>query len=163
MSRPKKTGEDKNVGSGTTDAGVSDRGLLPAMVDRGSGGGGHPLIGAARDPLHVERLLEQKGDIAQAIEKLDEDVIDDRTGMSTIDLNSRLDSVAVAACLRADGLGRIGILTQAIGLSRQKKRLMVSLGGLGRAEKVAMVQAERSQQQGIGEKFLGLFKKKPQE
>ena len=92
---------------------------------------------------------------------LDRDEVDSKTKMSSIDVNTRLEANEINSCLILDELVRLGILPDSIGLTRQKKRLAISLRGQGRQEKVNIVSGQREFESGstFGSRFANLFKK----
>ena len=96
--------------------------------------------------------FEDVTELGQVMDNLDNDVIDDSTGMSKIDFNARLGRDEVRNIIAIDELNRLGIIPS-IALTRQFKRLSVSLDGRGRQEKVEIVQGQREQQSSKG--FLG--------
>jgi len=104
------------------------------------------------DDIAQEKIFNEKSEMGEVFENLDQDVTDDKTGMSTIDFNARLLDIEIASCLRIDELKRIGILPD-MRLTQQKKRLSVSKDGLGRSEKVQISGGLTERRQGGG--FLG--------
>lgn len=106
----------------------------------------------------VEKIIKQETELGQVMSNLDNDEMDTKTKMSKIDMNARLTESEINASLVLDELIRMGLLPSKIGLSRQKKRLSISKNGLGREEKVRIVQGEREAKQGGG--FMSrLFKR----
>ena len=108
-----------------------------------------------------ERIIHKDTELGSVMKNLDSDKIDRITKMSDIDFNARLRDVEINACLVFDELMRLGILPSDSGLTRQKKRLSVSRDGLGREEKVRIVQGDREQVSGVkGFKgFANMFKR----
>lgn len=113
-------------------------------------GGIMPLEKNIDDIMNKEHIFTEKSELGEVMTNLDSDVVDSKTKMSSVDFNSRLTNNEVNACLIIDELTRIGILPQAMGLTRQKKRLSVSKDGLGREEKVRIIAGEREQRSGTG-------------
>ena len=109
-----------------------------------------PLEKNIDELLDKEHIFSDKSELGQVMENLDKDIIDNNTKMSSVDFNARLTNSEVNACLIIDELTRIGILPNASGLTRQKKRLSVSKDGLGREEKVRIIAGEREQRRGGG-------------
>ena len=111
---------------------------------------------------NTEKPIFEQSDLAQVMNSLDKDAVDTRTHMSDIDFNTRLTHNEISACLIMDEFQRLGVLDKRISLSRQKKRLAVSLDGKGRQEKVDIVRSERESVQGTGfmSKFKGLFQRR---
>jgi len=100
--------------------------------------------------------FEEQTELGQVMNNLDDDNVDNKTGMSKIDFNARLGRDEMRNITIIDELQRFGILPN-ITLTRQFKRLSVSLEGRGREEKVRIVQGEREQESNKG--FWGsLFK-----
>ena len=97
-----------------------------------------------------EELFNEQSELRQVMEQLDSDNIDPMTLMSSIDFNTRLDKSEMKNILIIDEFTRLGILPKHIGLTRQHKRLAVSLRGEGRKEKVQIVSHERDARQGTG-------------
>ena len=108
-----------------------------------------------------ERVVNQETELGSVMKNLDSDKVDTGTRMSNIDFNARLSGQEINASLVFDELVRLGILPEEAGLTRQKKRLSVSLEGKGREEKVRIVQGERDSQAGstFGNRFMNLFKR----
>jgi len=103
-----------------------------------------------------------EAELSQVMRQMDTDIVDPDTKMSSIDFNSRLNREEISASLIFDEFVRLGILPSGFGLTRQKKRLSVSLDGKGREEKVAIVNCEREAKAGnsFGSKIASLFKPK---
>ena len=92
--------------------------------------------------------ISEKGELAQTFENLDKDVPDE-DGFSTIDMNTILSGNKVSAVTRFDTLIRLGIMPKELAsLSKSIKRLSVSQSGTGRAQKVTIAEADRSQKSG---------------
>jgi hypothetical protein len=106
-----------------------------------------------------EAPIQEVTELGAVMDNLDNDTQDVHTKMSNIDFNTRLSKDEINCIMVIDELTRLGILPEDIGITRQKKRLSVSLKGEGRKEKVAIVQGEREHRggRGIGEKLKGLF------
>jgi len=106
--------------------------------------------------------ITQPSEIGEALEKLDEDTIDPETKMSKIDLNANLNVIEKNSYGVLDFLVSISFLPEnVLFLPRQFKRLSVSVGGVGRQQKVNMVTGQREHERGIGgslmDKAKGLF------
>ena len=110
---------------------------------------------------NTEGFFKQETELGEVMRNLDSDKIDVNTKMSDIDFNARLNREEINACLVFDELVRLGILPSEAGLTRQKKRLSVSMDGKGREEKVRIVQGEREAKQGLKgwDRFSNLFKR----
>lgn len=107
-----------------------------------------------------EGFLQETTELAQVMKNLDEDRIDPGTRMSSIDFNARLTGDQIKHSMIFDELVRLDIFPADSGLTRQMKRLSVSLAGQGRDEKVRIVQGERSQRTGgsFGERVMNLLR-----
>jgi len=110
------------------------------------------IIGLEDDVVKAknEKMFEEQSELRQVMEQLDSDQIDPSTLMSNIDFNTRIDRTEMKNILVIDELTRLGILPKVIGLTRQHKRLAVSIGGEGRKEKVRIVASERESRAGTG-------------
>jgi hypothetical protein len=106
-----------------------------------------------------EKFLEEKTELGEVMKNLDSDEIDASTGMSSIDFNSRLRPSEIRSVIIIDELVRLGLFPKIVGITRQKKRLSVSLEGKGREEKVRIVAGERDFRGGgtIGERLKSFF------
>lgn len=105
-------------------------------------------MGLDDDVVKEEFAVKDETELGAVMNNLDSDEVDDETNMSKIDFNARLTQDVINACSVFDELKRMGILPKNVDLSRQIKRLSVSLKGMGRAEKVKIVSAEREQARG---------------
>ena len=113
-----------------------------------------------KDDIHPVVELSELGEVMQS---LDQDDIDVKSKMSNVDFNTRLSDIEINSIMVVDELATLGILpTDDTGLTRRKKRLSVSRNGLGREEKVRIVQGQREQQSGtgFGNKLAGLFSRR---
>jgi len=110
----------------------------------------------------AENFFKEETELFQVMQNMDSDTVDASTKMSSIDFNARLNSHEIQATLVIDELTRLGILPDNLGLTRQKKRLSISLDGKGREEKVRIVQGEREARAGggIGDKLKSLFSRR---
>lgn len=106
-----------------------------------------------------EIMFKEETELGQVMSNLDSDDVDKTTGMSSIDFNTRLQDGEISSMMITDEFIRMGILPKEIGITRQKKRLAVSLKGMGREEKVRIVAGERERQAGgsFMDKVKGLF------
>ena len=100
-------------------------------------------------------------EMGEVMDNLDKDELDDETKMSSVDFNTRLSSGEINSILVIDELQRLGIFPKETGITRQKKRLAISLKGEGRKEKVRIIAGEREfRKTSVGEKIGGLFRRK---
>jgi hypothetical protein len=113
--------------------------------------------------------IQQSTELGETLKELNDDQLTTDTGMSGIDLRSFLHPIENSSVLALDSLVAFNFLPQnTLQLSRQKKRLAVSLMGRGRDDivKIAVGKREFDQQQenkGIMQKIGGWFRPKQQE
>lgn len=97
------------------------------------------------------REITQPTEIGEALRELNQDILDESTRMSTIDMKSRLKDWEIPSLLAIDALVALKVLPpKVLSLTRQKKRLNVSIGGQGRRETVDTIVGERAQQAKTG-------------
>lgn len=111
---------------------------------------------------NIEGMLKDKTELGEVFDNLDNDAIDKDTKFSKIDFNARLTGWEIPNCMRFDELKALGILPPEANITTQKKRLSVSLNGLGRTEKVQIASASRDADLsgkggGFFRKFAGMF------
>ncbi len=95
--------------------------------------------------------IQQPTELGEAMRVLDDDELDMGTRMSKIDFNTRLHEIEINYILAVDTLVMMRVCpTECLALTRQKKRLMVSLEGKGRIEKVELVAGKREQDSKTG-------------
>jgi hypothetical protein len=88
----------------------------------------------------------QPTELGESLKQLNEDILEPDTRMSGIDMKARLHPVEVSSILAMDALVALGVLPKTcLAFSRQKKRLSVSIKGLGRGEMVDIVAGKREQ------------------
>ena len=106
--------------------------------------------------------FKEPTEMGEVMANLDKDEIDDETNMSSVDFNTRLSDGEINSILVIDELRRLGIFPNEMAITRQKKRLAISKGGLGRIEKVKIIAGDREHKSGsgFGEKMAGLFQRK---
>lgn len=106
--------------------------------------------------------MKEKSEMGEVLDNLDADILNKETHMSTVDFNTRLTDHEISCILVIDELQRLKIFPEDTGITRQKKRLAISLEGKGREEKVKILSADRDFKTGgsLGEKFGSLFQKK---
>ena len=95
------------------------------------------------EDLSREIPFKETSEIGEVFKNLDDDTEDAVTKMSNIDFNARLTSMDISNITIIDELISLGILPIEVRITRQKKRLSVSLEGKGRAEKVEIASASR--------------------
>lgn len=108
----------------------------------------------------IERQLRERTELGEVMDTLDKDVLDPETRMTSLDMNTRLNEIEISAMLVIDALTRLGIFPKELGLTRQKKRLAVSLEGKGREEKVRIVAGDRETKQGGIRSFAQMFQRR---
>ena len=103
--------------------------------------------------------LQQKSELAESLEKLDADKVDPDTKMSDIDFNANLNQLEKNGYGVLDYLVSSSFLPDEVQfLTRRFKRLSVSVGGIGRKQKVQMVTGEREHQRGLGGSLIDSVK-----
>jgi len=110
-------------------------------------------------------LLEvsQPTELGESLKELNTDSIDPVSNMTSMDMRSRLGGMEVGSILALDTLVAMRFLpSKTINITRQKKRLSVSLDGKGRAEIVDIVAGKREIDNekgfgGFGERLKGMF------
>lgn len=107
--------------------------------------------------------MVQPSELGDSLKELNKDIIETNTNQSGIDMRSRLHPIEVSSLLAIDGLVAMKFLPQEVLLiSRQKKRLAVSIDGLGRKEIVEIVRSKRdhdSKMSGVKDRlknFMGM-------
>lgn len=92
--------------------------------------------------------IQELTDTAQTIKELNDDVTD-LDKFSSIDMKTRLESIEISSIIALDALVALEFLPEeASFITRSKKRLAVSLKGLGRSEIVQISQGMRDKEQG---------------
>ena len=111
-----------------------------------------------------ETQINQPTELGEAMKDLDNDDLDPDTRMSNIDMRTRVQVMEVNSLWAIDALVAMRFLpSRCLTISRQRKRLLVSLNGMGREEKVKMTVGQREQEAqkgGIGgmvDKAKGFF------
>lgn len=91
-----------------------------------------------------------------ALQELNNDEIDERTGLSKIDMRTILHPIEISSILVIDILVQLEMLPPSVlPLTMQKKRLNVSQGGIGRKQHVDIVQGRREHEQMTGNMGIG--------
>lgn len=101
-------------------------------------------IDKALERASKETPFQDKTEVGEVFDNLDRDEESEETKMSHIDFNARLTGTEIANCITIDELKSLGILPVKARITRQKKRLSVSLLGKGREEKVTIASASRN-------------------
>jgi len=98
--------------------------------------------------------VKEPSELGEVLKQLNDDSPTGDTSMSGIDMRSRLKAFEIPPLMAVDVMVALKFLPrECLGLTRQKKRLAVSLDGLGRDDIVKIVNGEREQEQKKG----GLF------
>lgn len=86
----------------------------------------------------------QPTEVGEAMQQLNSDEINPITRMTDMDMRSRLTGYEIPYIMRLDSLVAMGFLPHnCLSITRQKKRLSVSLMGLGRTELVEMMAGKK--------------------
>ena len=107
--------------------------------------------------------ITQPTELGEAMKDLDNDDLDPSTRMSGIDMRTRLQIFETNSLWAIDSLVAMKFLpSSCLTITRQRKRLLVSLEGKGREEKVKMVVGQREQAakeggMGMMDKVKGFF------
>jgi len=114
--------------------------LMPRDIDGDGKKGGIENVTRGGDIQPINNPAETK----EAMKELNEDVIDPNTRMSTIDMKTRLGGTEIMYVLAFDSLVGLGVCpTRSLIITRQKKRLNVSLNGKGREEQVELAVGDK--------------------
>lgn len=97
---------------------------------------------------------KETSELREVMDNLDIDT-PDNTGMSKIDMNTRLTKSEIGGVLVVEELQQLGILP-GVTINKKIKRLKVSQDGKGRGEKVAIVTGEREFR--VGGSFMDKLK-----
>ena len=114
-------------------------------------------------------FMNQKNELSEAMESLNDDRVDPKTNMSMVDFHSNINESQANALPVLEFLISIGFLPKVnLQLPRQVKRDSTSIHGLGRQQKTDMVIGKRehdrdAQGTGLMGRLSGLFKKKEEE
>ena len=133
--------------------------LKPLDLDGDGQTGGIEVI--SRN-VGVKNIIQQT-ELGESLKELNLDDVEPNTRMSGIDMRARLHHVEVASVLALDCLVALGVCPiMCLSVTRQKKRLSVSIDGKGRDDIVNIVSGKKeidARSQGFGEKiksFLGM-------
>ena len=102
--------------------------------------------------------IKESSDIAQTIKELNDDAMSNK--FSNIDMKTRLVQIEISSIIALDSLVALGFLPVEVGtITRSKKRLAVSLNGMGRTEIVSIAQglSEQAGNKSIMERMGGFF------
>jgi hypothetical protein len=94
--------------------------------------------------------INSPSELGETLRELNKDEIESNTGMTGIDMKSRLHYIEVSSILAMDALVALKVLPRrCLAFTRQKKRLAVSLDGKGRQEMVEVVGRKREQDKAV--------------
>lgn len=136
------------------------------MNDNYRNTGGKPAVAANLDDLidntGKEQPFSEKTEIEAAMNSLDADKAD-KASFSNIDFNARVSSHQAVCMAIIDELVRSGLYPEELTITRNMKRISVSIGGEGRKEKVSLFQGQREHSEGAGAmgRFGRLFQRQP--
>jgi hypothetical protein len=108
-------------------------------------------------------IIKDRSELGEVMDNLDNDNVNPETKQSPIDFNTRLSETNIPHITIVDSVISIGIYPPFLkNLTGMIKRLKVSKDGLGRQEKVAIVQGQRELNSGnrISSAFANLFSRK---
>jgi len=119
--------------------------LIPPDLDKDGKIGGAENINTRLNSSIAS--TQQPTELGDTLKELNSDVIDMDSNMSGIDLRSNLREIEVASLLAFDTLIALEFYPlPTLRLSRQKKRLSVSLNARGRSDIVEITKGERTHQ-----------------
>lgn len=102
--------------------------------------------------------IKESTEMAETIRELNDDKVEDK--FSAIDMKTRLHQIEISSIIALDSLVAFSFLPSEVSnITRSKKRLAVSLNGLGRSEIVSIAQGmqERKQGRSIFDRIGSLF------
>jgi len=101
--------------------------------------------------IALEQPINQETELTGVMKVLNEDVLEKETHLPSIDMKTRLQPIELSSMVIHDTVIALNCLPQdCLITTRTKKRLAVSLNGLGREEMVKIVQGEREKRTGEG-------------
>ncbi len=99
-------------------------------------------------------------ELGETLKELNDDTLDPVTRMTSIDTRTRLTPIETRSVLAMDSLVGLGVApSMCLAITRQKKRLNISLMGLGRKEMVETVVGKREHDRGSEPVTTGFFDK----
>jgi hypothetical protein len=105
-----------------------------------------------------EQKLEEVNNIKEVLINLDKDEVQ-QDNLTTIDFNTRLGQTEISSIVALQLLHTMKVGGRVCSLiTRSIKRHKVSLGGLGRKEKVQIIQGEREHEEGGNNSLFGKIK-----
>jgi len=119
-------------------------------VDIDNDGDSTDVANVTRNPEGNVTTINQPSELGETLRELNKDEIESHTGMSGIDMKSRLHYIEVSSILAMDSLVALKVLpSRCLAFTRQKKRLSVSLDGKGRGEMVDIVGRKHDQDKAV--------------
>jgi hypothetical protein len=101
--------------------------------------------------IALDQPLQQQSELTGVMKELNEDVLEQDTKLPSIDMKTRLMPFEITSMVIHDAVVNLRCLPKdCLITTRTKKRLAVSLKGMGRQEMVRIVQTERNKEQGEG-------------
>ena len=107
-----------------------------------------------------ETEIMQPTELAETIKEMNSDSIDPDSRMSSIDTKARVNPMQMSAVIALDSLVAMKFLpVSALFITRQMKRLSVSLNGLGRKEMIEAIRGvkDAESKEGFMSKLGGAF------
>jgi len=109
--------------------------------------------------------VREPTELGDAMRELNEDIVDEESKQSSIDMRTRLNKYEIPTLSAVDMLVSFKMIPEeCLSLTRQLKRLRVSLNGEGRKELVSVVHGQREHKEasrgllsGMGESIKGFF------
>jgi hypothetical protein len=108
----------------------------------------------------AEQQALNPSEIKDTLKELNEDILDEYTNMSSIDMKTRLSSIEENSILIFDALVTLNMLPKVcLNITRQRKRLAISRDGKGRAEMIDAIKGgtQLKEKQNIFSRIKGLF------
>lgn len=113
---------------------------------------------AGLNPYENMQDIIQPTEMGEIFRSLNEDELDPITRMTTIDTRTRLTPIEARSVHAMDSLVGLQVMPSAcLSITRQKKRLNISLGGLGRREMVETAVGKREHDRGAEPVTTGFF------
>lgn len=110
--------------------------------------------------IALEQPITQESELTGVMKVMNEDVLEKDTGLPSIDMKTRLLPIELSSMVIHDTVVALNCLPHdCLITTRTKKRLAVSLKGLGREEMVKIVSSERDKRtsEGFISKVKNLF------
>lgn len=119
-----------------------------------------PSIPNIMPHYNSETSITNPTELGEVIKDMDTDTIEPGTRMSSIDTRTRLNYMNITAIWSVDALvGMRCLPTSCLAFTRQMKRLLVSMDGKGREERVRIIVGDRDQKAKSGGMFSGMMDK----